>query len=125
MQLQQSTFDALKKRIHQEEQLPLKVVSDSMTPVIPVGAKLMLTKLRPEELERYDILVFKQREQLNCHFFWAWNYDGQMMTRSLKNPLENDLPCSTEDVLGKVTNFELKTTQKLRIWLKNLINRSF
>jgi hypothetical protein len=96
-----------------------------MTPTIPVGAKLIVTALDPSLLKRFDILVFKQREQLNCHFFWAWNYDNRVMTRSLKNPLENDLPCPIEDILGKVTNFELKASQKSIIWLKNFINRSF
>lgn len=125
MHLQSSTFNSLKKAVHSTAALPLKIVSDSMLPVIPVGAKLLLKKVEPHELARFDIIVFRQREQLNCHFFWSWNYDGHLMTRSLKEPLENDLACSTDDVLGLVTNFKVSSYQKWAIWLKNLVNRSF
>lgn len=102
--------------------LKYKVVSDSMTPLIPVGAELDLEKIdETTVLKKFDIIVFIQNNQLTCHYIWHVNETfekGTIRTRGLKHN-EEDLPFHRKMVVGKVKNFKLGFFTKLRILFKN------
>ena len=99
-----------------------KVVSDSMTPLIPVGAELELEKLDDNaSLKRFDIVVFANNNQLMCHYIWHVNshFDaGLITTRSLKTN-EEDQPFERKMLHGRVLNFKISFPLKVKLLLKN------
>lgn len=99
--------------------LKYKVVSDSMAPLIPMGAELLLEAVKPEEIKRFDILVFQEQKSLVCHYVWHVNKihnKGEISTRNLKNG-EMDAPFGFAKVNGRVTNFKMGFFLKCRIFL--------
>lgn len=94
-----------------------KIVSDSMLPLIPVGAEIFLRKInKDEKFKVFDILVFKQNERLICHLFWHQNqfFDKDMIiTRNLKAQ-EYDHPFERRMILGVVTNYRMSLFLKLK-----------
>ncbi len=99
-----------------------RVVSDSMTPLIPVGAELTLEKVAEDApLKRFDIVVFANNNQFMCHYVWHINthFDaGLITTRSLKTN-EEDHPFDRKMLHGRVLNYKLSWPLKLKILLKN------
>lgn len=102
--------------------LKFKVVSDSMTPLIPIGAELDLEKISDvAELKKFDIVVFVQSNQLTCHYIWHINHHfdkGTIFTRALKDDKE-DLPFEYKMIVGRVKNFRLSFFTRLFLLLKN------
>jgi signal peptidase I len=98
------------------------VVSDSMTPLIPVGSELIIEKINDEhELKKFDILLFKQDGKLTCHYYWHQNkiYDpGTVTTRSLKDG-SFDSPFDRKKILGVVKNFKIGFCLKFKILLRD------
>lgn len=97
-----------------------RIVSDSMTPLIPIGAEVLLKDyVEGMELKRFDILVFKQKDRFICHYFWHKNrlYDqGLIVTRCLKMG-SKDRPFETKEIVGIVTNYKINFFQKFKILL--------
>lgn len=104
--------------------LKYKVVSDSMTPLIPIGADLELEKISSlSDLKRFDIVVFVQNNQLMCHFIWHINdhFDkGVVVTRALKDNKE-DAPFHYKSIVGKVKNFRMNFLTRLRVLIRDRI----
>lgn len=93
-----------------------RVVSDSMMPIIPVGAELSLEKVTLLDLKRFDIVVFNEGSKYTCHYIWHINENvdqGAIVTRNLKG--DYDDPFHIEKVLGRVTNFKLSFWLKLKL----------
>lgn len=97
-----------------------RVVTDSMAPLIPVGAELILEPVSDDTvLNRFDIIVFSQNNQLICHYIWHVNqhFDkGLVITRALKDGRE-DLPFNRNMIKGRVTNFQMGLFQRLKLTL--------
>lgn len=97
-----------------------KVISDSMIPLIPVGAEILITPVKDASiLKRFDILVFKVEDKLICHYLWHVNkvFDqGKIVTRNLKDG-GCDIPFEFNKVHGRVTNFRLSGWHKFKIAL--------
>jgi len=79
------------------EKLHFKIVSDSMMPLIPIGAEIHIEKIAKQtEFKKFDILLFKQGERLVCHYFWHQNEvidKGLITTRCLKEGrMDHPLP---------------------------------
>ena len=100
------------------------VVSDSMTPLIPVGSELIIEKIEHgQEFKKFDILLFKFDKKLMCHYFWHQNayYDpGVVTTRNLKDG-SLDSPFSRDNIVGIVTNFKINFFTKFKILLRDKI----
>lgn len=100
------------------------IVSDSMTPLIPVGSAITIEKVKDiKELKRFDILVFKENNKLICHYLWHINkiFDqGKIVTRNLKDGAL-DVPFEFAKLHGKVTNYRIKRWTKMKIALSDLI----
>lgn len=99
--------------------LKYKVASDSMEPLIPVGAELLFEPVEQADIRRFDILVFQGSKSLMCHYVWHVNkvYNkGDITTRNLVNG-EMDAPFEFDKVKGRVTNFKIGYFLKCRILL--------
>ncbi len=99
--------------------LKLKVVSDSMMPLIPIGAMLEVEKIHEDyKFQKFDILLFQVDNKLMCHFFWHQNkyFDKDLIiTRNLKDG-DFDHPFPKAKVIGLVKNYKLSFFHKLRIF---------
>lgn len=111
MNLNRDQFEQLK-------QLPLfksKVISDSMEPVIKVGADVVVD-VGNQDIKRFDIIVFFHDGKLICHYLWQMNKIVKpilIQTRNMSGKL--DYPVTFDDYLGKVMNYKLSFWQKLKI----------
>lgn len=112
----------LKIKLDQEDTLSLRVASDSMEPILKTGQIIQVKKIKSHELKKFDTIVFFQNEKIMCHFLWAIQIDAEgktlLITKSIKNPKEIDLPLKENLLLGKV-DVKIPLLLKLKIWLKN------
>lgn len=100
-------------------EIKYRVVSDSMEPLIQIGAELILERVRSEDIRKFDILVFKETPVYMCHYVWHVNkvYNkGDIITRSLKEGRLDDA-FSFDKVLGRVVNYKIGFLMKCRILL--------
>jgi signal peptidase I len=98
-----------------------KIVSDSMMPLIPIGAEVLITKSHVAlELKRFDIIVFEQEKKLTCHYVWHQNrvFDkGKTFTRCLKYNLADE-PFDNDKIMGVVTNYKIGFFTKIKILIR-------
>ena len=109
-------FLVLKKTLAFDGELPIKIVTDSMRPLLQVDEKLKVI-VPPKKLKMFDLVVFYQSEKLNCHFLWRdqKNFNNTIVTRSLKQPKVDDPPVPYECILGVVKGKSISILQKLKI----------
>lgn len=92
-----------------------------MTPLIPVGAELLIKKVPADyTLKRFDILLFKQDDKLVCHYFWQQITvleKPMIVTRNLESG-EFDYPFERKMLLGIVTNYKIGFFLKMKIFFK-------
>jgi signal peptidase I len=120
-QKKQLQFDheVLRKKLARGEQHTLKIVSNSMEPLIKVGEEVVVcSPPKPEHLQIFDILVFSQGNRLNAHFLTKvdWQRD-HFVTRPLRDPSQQDYPISFKDIIGIIPHKKIGWWQKLRILL--------
>ena len=117
----QRTFDLqiLKKQLVNESVVKLKVVSDSMVPLIKIGDLIEVQKIADlKELKHFDIIVFDQAGRLNVHFLTKIDHTHQQyITQCLKFRGENDYPLKPDQIIGLVKNKNLSLWQKMKVIL--------
>lgn len=105
--------------------LKYRIVSDSMTPLIPIGAEVLLEKINQDRpLKKFDIIVFEQKNFLTCHYVWHQNttFDkGMIITRSLKYN-EADTPFERDKIVGLVSNYQISFFIKMKILLNEIFH---
>jgi hypothetical protein len=95
----------------------LRIVTGSMSPLIPVGASVVVDG--KAEIRPHDIIVFWHDQKLICHVLWHENKiiqkNGQKIyvTRPLHGA-HRDFSILESHVLGKVLNYRLPGW---RLWL--------
>jgi len=117
-------FAVLKKKL-QEGPLTMRLVSDSMAPLLKVGDLVEVQKCS-QPIQLFDLVVFWTNEKLMCHFLWRDQlaYDGTFVTRSLKDPWHDDLPQPHENLLGVVSDRRISDWRKLWIQWSTKIRNS-
>lgn len=114
-------FLALKRLLDKNGHHKLKVITDSMEPLIKVGETVTLSPVILNDLELFDIILFKQAAKLNAHFLVKINHkEDQYITRSLKFPNSNDYPIKWDQILGVVTSKKLGWFLKLKVMWASL-----
>lgn len=116
-------FRTLKLKLEQEGILSLRIASGSMAPVLRTGQIITVKKTKLSELKKFDIIVFLQNERIMCHFLWSVQIDKEnqqtLITKSVENPTEIDIPLKEGLLLGKV-DATIPIHLKIKVWLKNL-----
>ena len=106
--------------------LRFRIISDSMEPLLKVGDEIVWEKIEKpfENLERFDLILFRQNQNLYCHFLWKIDYRQRVfVTRAYRYLWHEDLPLTQNQILGKVTNYQLSLRQKLKIIFYFLVRR--
>lgn len=116
-------FLIYKKKLHKQGEIISTVVTGSMEPLIPVGSKAVIKPYDFKKLQKYDIIIFLQRDKLICHFVWHFSRmkKGELITKSLIGG--EDMPICKDDFLGIVDNFQITTLQKLTFIWKYIIKK--
>ncbi len=117
--MKRSEFFELKEQISNEGMLKLKIVSDSMEPLMPVGQFYKVAKLN-DEIKRFDIVVFFRDDKLVAHYVWNKNTlrGVSYSTRSLKEPDKDEIPVNEADVLGLLVGQKIGFFRKLGLSLR-------
>jgi hypothetical protein len=115
-------FNAIKMRLIDEKKVLIKIVSDSMEPLMKVGQSYYVLP-HNNNFKRFEIIVFYQNQRLNCHFVWKNQvlFNSTLVTRSLKHFKIDDFPVFYENILGKIESEKISFFQKVRIIFYNFI----
>lgn len=92
--------EALRVSLGQGRMPFLEITSDSMTPLLRRGDQVGLAPVRPELLQRGDIVTFVENEHLTTHRYW-----GQMAGRLLSRADRSgafDRPWQPQALVGRV-----------------------
>lgn len=109
-------IEYFKKKLEINQSAEVRVISDSMRPLIHTGEVLQVKPISTK-IRRFDIIIFDYHGAPMCHFFWARTPRNKICTKSLKNPSHNDLPIEENKVLGIVQNKKINLLHKLIIYL--------
>jgi len=112
-------FKILRNTILKQGMAPIRIVSDSMEPLLGVDRKYQVASLNREP-KRFDIIVFYREGKLFAHYVWRANILGgkSFTTRSLKDPGNDEVPVPEEDILGILVGKRLNFIKKLLLSLK-------
>lgn len=106
-----------------------QIQSDSMVPIIKVGDVIYISPVELQHLKPFDIIVFKDTSalingapKLICHIYLNIDDNNQITTCSYNN-FSLDENFSSNNILGKVTNYKVNIFQKLKIFINLLLIR--
>jgi signal peptidase len=96
-------FLKMKKVIDSKGEIEVKIISDSMMPLIQVDEVIRVKKIT-ENPSIFDIIVFFREKKFVAHFVWRYNglSHKTITTRSLKEKGVNEFPVELNDILGVV-----------------------
>lgn len=117
------SFYELKSLLLQKGQIKLRVASNSMFPVLKENEIISVEKCVVADLKTFDIIVFWDGTRLISHFLWVKQLKKEalkylLITKSIKDPLNIDLPIEEDLILGKV-NVKIPVITKISISLRN------
>lgn len=116
-------FRKLKNSLARAGSVEIRLVSNSMAPLLPTGATARIEPCSPEDLSKYDIIVFWYHGDLTCHCFWspglfpAANGERTLVTKGLNNSSVDD-PVHESWLLGKVVSHRTSAWQFNALLLK-------
>ena len=105
-------FELLKMALRKKGSVEIRLVSNSMAPLLPTGTTARLEPCDFERVSRYDMIVFWYHGKLMCHCVWdfgsfpAANGEKTLITRGLANG-ESDDPVHESWILGKVVSHKV------------------
>lgn len=94
----------LRRSLERGETPRLEISSNSMSPLLRRGDKILLEAITPEQLKSGDIITLVWPESLVTHRYWAKEgepHAPRMLTRG-DRPLVFDKPWPTEALIGRV-----------------------
>ena len=120
------TIDILRALLMKNNTAKIRIISDSMAPLIKPGEVVNINSVH-KELSRFDIIVFDYYGAIFCHFFWKklinqTNSSISIQTRSLKKPAQADIPISPQSVIGVISCKKLTLFHKIKIYFNLAIN---
>lgn len=113
MIINEEVFKNLLENIQNRGAIDIKIVSDSMNPILSVGE--IYTCERKLEIKKFDIIVFYRNNIMVAHFISNINTINEISytTRSLRNWKVDELPVPQTQVLG-VLKIKLPWYYRLR-----------
>ena len=117
-------LELIKNKI-KTEPMNIKIISDSMLPLLKINERLAVSEL-PANLSVFDIIVFYDAEKLICHFVWKdqKKFNDSIITRSLKDPYKNEIPRNYNNIVGWIPSKKIHWMLKIKIILLNWVRGS-
>ena len=112
-------FQSLKAKLQNEGMVPLKIISESMEPVLTLNTNYKVASLAGDP-SKFDIIVFLRDQRLVAHYIWRINTikGVSYTTRSLQDPHKDEIPVESQDILGILVGKRLNFFRKLMLKLK-------
>ena len=126
MKIEREEFFYIKEKLKkQKDTLSMRVISDSMMPLIKIDEIIEVQNCELENLKIFDIIVFWQANKMICHIYWSASPDRPtcILTKSLKYRKNFDIETESSHYLGKVINFHVNIWWKIILTLGNFWNR--
>ena len=126
LKVDRSQFDELRKTLAREGSLGFRVSTESMAPVIPVGAIIEVAQLDQRPVAPFDILVFWNGSELICHYVRQLNRlapSGSVYVTSALGGVDL-LPLPAEQILGRVVSHKLSLWRRVIILVNVLASRA-
>lgn len=127
----EKSFHSLKKTIEKSGFIGVRIISDSMEPLLLVDENVTIRWFGEyRQLKRFTPILFWDGQKLICHYVWhlSKKLDSRgrttVLTRSLKNIEFNDVPVPVENILGIVTGKQISVWHKIRIIFYNILHSS-
>ena len=107
-------FLKMKKIILCNGNLDVKIVSNSMEPLILTNEVINVVNL-VEGPKKFDIIVFWRDCRFVAHFIWRINGISHLTytTRSLQNRSSNEAPVELDEILGIISSKKIGFLDKL------------
>lgn len=115
-------FSALKNRLQTLGSLNIRIISDSMQPLIRINEELVVMPL-PDKIIPFDLIVFLDQDKLICHFLWQdqKDFDQTIITRSLKEFYTNETPTPYNHILGYIREKKIPWYLRFKIIALNFL----
>lgn len=121
--MDQIDLASYKSRLASEGSLKIRIVSDSMRPCLEVGDFVEVKPLNRDP-RPFDLLVYLYKDKFYCHYVWKnqIEFNKTIITRSLKEPMQDEIPHHVGNILGIVTGRKIPSLTRAKIVLSNLIS---
>ena len=84
MKFKEEDFESYKKEISSQGNILVRVVTDSMEPLIKVNEQFIVERIDDlEALKRFDIIIFLLEGKLLAHFYWGRSFMNSDLCSSL------------------------------------------
>lgn len=113
-----SEFLQLKQKISEDGGMQIRVITDSMEPIIKAG-DLVCCSPHNNQLNIFDLVIIYSSQRLICHFVFKRKAQDKILTCSYKY-LGLDPPEHIDNILGKITSHKLTLFKKAFVWIKIL-----
>lgn len=119
----QTIFKRAQAQLIRDGSVNVKVISGSMEPIINIDDEVTVVASE-DNLERFDIVVYKSERELVCHYVWHINRfvrqgdNNLVLTRGIRSR-RDDYPIHRRDILGRVSSHKLSLWWKLRLLWAN------
>lgn len=116
------TFNEMKEKLKSED-VTLKVMSNSMEPLIKVDDEVTVRQL-DKALKKFDIIVYWNGKILVGHYVWHINKHFSrensliITTRCLSSKWE-DLPIQEEQILGVIVSHKISFWWRMRLTFRH------
>lgn len=109
-------FVLQKNRLAKVGKQNIRIVSDSMQPLLKINQEITVIPLLTE-IKRFDLLVYFKNNNLTCHFLWMdqRRFNNSIVTRSLKDPYRNEPPISFDNIYGVLPHLKISLATKIKI----------
>jgi hypothetical protein len=124
--MDQLEFEVHKANLEKNKALGIKIVSDSMEPLLKVSdTAFVVEKSQRPKFETFDLIVYFFENHLRCHFVWRdqRDFNQGVVTRSLKEPYSNEGIVYDSNILGWVPNKKIPWVLKFKIVFMSLLMR--
>ncbi len=108
-------FLEIKHEIEEKNLYFIKIITDSMMPLLKINSVYTVTAAEISTLKRFDVILFWYRGKPTAHFYWGPNLlskDKSFVTKSLKEAKQSDDPTDNSLFLGQV-NIKVGLVHKL------------
>lgn len=125
MQIDLIQLEVLKKRLAEERKIEIKIISNSMEPLLKIEEKISAVPVT-KKIEVFDLIVFWRDGRLFCHYVWRnqISFNKTVITRSFKNLYSDEKPVESRYILAIISGKKINFCKKSSILLKNILKRS-
>lgn len=117
----------LKDRLKQQGELPLNLKGLNLPGRLPTGNLRIRPIDRPDQLKKFDLVIFSNGKKFFCHYLWHINKlitignDKTIITKNFKS-FKDEHRVKFSSILGVVDNYKINSLGRLKIFFKSALD---